>query len=146
MRHRARALQGARTAIASGTRYLFGTTPLYAFQDPAREYQTEQRIQALTAKLTTEAEAEAAFDKCLNRPELNDGLAMAGGIAAIALAKGWEGILGNLATTRRTPGRLGGCSENQGSPGPPGWQPAASTSGHAQRAGNCGPDEGEGYA
>ena len=94
VRHRARAMAGARATIARETQRLFGTAPLYSHRDPAREHATKVRIEALNGTLTTEQEASTAFNQLLGKAHLGDNVEIAGGIAAKAMREGWEGILG----------------------------------------------------
>lgn len=110
VRHRARVKAGASATIAKETQRLFGTAPLYARRDPAREHATKARIDALTATLTTEQEAAKAFNQLLGKAHMGDNVEIAGGIAAKAMQEGWEGILGVWVTNPSLGQKKGGWS------------------------------------
>ncbi|MGV8910459.1 MAG: hypothetical protein ACOH1Y_15870 [Propionicimonas sp.] len=90
---RRRVLAAAAASVAAEEARLFGVNLPYVHQDPAVEYARESRIEAVTAPLTTEAEAAAAMGQALRSREPLQAIALAGGIARHASRKGWDEVV-----------------------------------------------------
>lgn len=106
--HRQRALTGARAVATNETNRLFWNTPLYVHQDPAREHDVKVRVQAITDTLDNEQAAQAAMNRLLRAAHIGDNLALAGGVAAHALQKGWDSIVAAWVSSPQLGGARGG--------------------------------------
>ncbi|WP_413543162.1 hypothetical protein [Citricoccus nitrophenolicus] len=70
----------------------------------------------------TEQDGQAAMNRFLNQAHIGDNLGLAGGVAAHALQKGWDSIVGAWVSSPQLGGGRGGGDRGAhlGGPGAPG--------------------------
>ena len=91
--HRRRVLAVAAASVAAEEARLFGVNLPYAQQNGAVEFARESSIEAITATLTSEAEAATAMGRAFRERNAAQGVAVAGGIARHALRNGWDEVV-----------------------------------------------------